>query len=111
MEDNYNDPFDKNTSKYYVSQEDRDMVRRRMKETPNLPIFIIGYGANVFTKQHWYDKIWEVDTIGFRDGLSFSFDKKRIYHFHRDYPHHLTPKQIKIFNKQFPYWYHWYNGQ
>lgn len=48
-------------------------------------------------------QIWWVDTPCETDGeMLFTFDKKRIYNFFRDYPHELTPEQIEIFKRENP---------
>ena len=55
----------------------------------------------------WYknnptDKIWWRDNVDAVGELLFSFDKKRLLNFFRDYPHELTPEQIAIFKRENP---------
>lgn len=58
----------------------------------------------------WYkegesDKIWWLDngdeTVG---EFIFSFDQKTEYNLFADFPHKLSPDQVKIFIKENPYW-------
>lgn len=59
--------------------------------------------------EYWYknnpsDKIWwkEIPDV---DGIwIFSFDKKTEFNMYQDYPYKLTPEQIKIFDKENPFW-------
>ena len=55
----------------------------------------------------WYknnptDQIWWRDNVDAVGELLFSFDKKRLLNFFRDYPHELTPEQIAIFKRENP---------
>lgn len=59
-------------------------------------------GWEDFYKDSKDDVIWwtaPIDTIG---EMCFSFDKKTVFNFFADYPHKLTPEQIKIFKKENP---------
>lgn len=56
-----------------------------------------------FYKEDKDDKIWWVDDVGTRGTMEFSFDKKKIYEFYRDYPFNLTPEEREIFDKENPY--------
>ena len=56
----------------------------------------------------WYknkpdDVIWwkETDTKG---EFIFSFDRKTEFNLFRDYPHRMTEKQIKLFDREYPFW-------
>ena len=53
------------------------------------------------------NSVWwlvEVDEEIDEDDYVFSFDKKRRYHLFRDYPMKLTPEELEIFNKEYPFW-------
>ena len=55
----------------------------------------------------WYklkegDSIWWSRPIGEKGELLFTFDKKTVFHFYRDFPHKLTPEQIEILKKTNP---------
>ena len=55
-----------------------------------------------FYKENETDQIWWIhndDTVG---EFLFSFDKKRIFNFFRDYPHELTKEQKVIFDRENP---------
>ena len=55
-----------------------------------------------FEKRHNTDLVyWVIDneSIG---TMEFSFDKKKIYNFYRDYPQKLSVAEIAIFNKENP---------
>ncbi|MDO5564767.1 MAG: hypothetical protein Q4F88_06035 [Eubacteriales bacterium] len=55
-----------------------------------------------FYKKYKGDKIWWTRRIeGHLGEYLFSFDKKKIYNFFRDYDK-LTPEQKKIFDKENP---------
>ena len=58
---------------------------------------------SVFYKNSETDAIWWVDTEAIGEFL-FSFDKKKIYNLYADYPHNLTPKQVRTFDKENPLW-------
>lgn len=53
-----------------------------------------------FYKKHRGDKIWWIDHLDTKGEILFSFDKKRIYNFFRDYPEELTPEQKDLFDKE-----------
>lgn len=72
-----------------------------------------------FYKENEHNQIWEVehyiiiDTTkkvapdnvdGIIGELLFSFDKKKIYNLWKDYPYNFTEEEIKIFDKEQPYW-------
>ena len=61
-----------------------------------------------FYKRHENDKIWWVNDIGFRGHILFSFDKKKVFNFFRDYPHNLTSEQKAIFDSENPFWANFY---
>lgn len=60
----------------------------------------------VFSKDedHPENIVWEVEEIGNRGKLLFSFDKKKIYNLWVDYPHNFTPEEKEIFDREYPYW-------
>ena len=57
-----------------------------------------------FYKNDPSDKIYWVDNVGTIGEFLFTFDKKKIYNLFRDYPQKLTAEEVKIFNKENPYW-------
>lgn len=56
-----------------------------------------------FYKEHPGDQIWWLtpDQVGVWE---FSFDRKKIYSMYRDYPHAMTPEEVRIFDRENPYW-------
>lgn len=54
---------------------------------------------NKFYKENESDQIWwvENDSIGVWE---FSFDKKKIYNFFRDYPQNMTDEEVAIFKRE-----------
>lgn len=54
---------------------------------------------NKFYKDNESDQIWwlENDSIGVWE---FSFDKKKIYNFYRDYPQNMTDEEVAIFKRE-----------
>ena len=59
-------------------------------------------GWLAFHKLDKDDLIWWTGPIDRYGGISFSFDKKRVFDFYSEYPDKLTPEQIKIFKKENP---------
>lgn len=57
-----------------------------------------------FHKENENDVIWWTEDLESVGEILFSFDKKKIFNLFRDYPYNLTDEQIKIFNKENPYW-------
>lgn len=55
-----------------------------------------------FFKRKKTDTIWWTENLETVGELLFSFDKKRIFNFFRDYPHELTPKEKAIFDEENP---------
>ncbi len=54
--------------------------------------------------------IWWIDELVIIDGryervlsrFLFSFDKVKIYDYHKDYPHNMTAEEVEIFDKEYP---------
>lgn len=42
--------------------------------------------------------------------MLFTFDEKKIYNLFQDYPHALTAKEKRIFDKNNPEWVKFFNG-
>lgn len=66
----------------------------------------------IFYKEDESNVIWSVDVDPpMKHGsLLFSFDKKTIYSFFRDYPHELSDGQRAIFDAEFPSWADYYKS-
>lgn len=65
----------------------------------------------VFYKNKPGDTIYWVDdpeTIG---EYLFSFDKKQVFNLFADYPHKLTAKQRKVFDRENPEWRDFFAGR
>ncbi len=60
--------------------------------------------SNNWYKNNKTDKIWWKDTPDNVGEWVFSFDKEKEYNMFEDYPHNLTPEEIKIFDKENPEW-------
>lgn len=48
-------------------------------------------------------QIYIIETPDEIGAFLFSFDKKKIYDFYKDFPQKLTPEEIEIFKREFPY--------
>lgn len=57
-----------------------------------------------FYKKDDNRKVWWIDALEQKGPLLFSFDRKKIYNYWRDYPSNLTPEEVKIFQEDEPYW-------
>lgn len=61
-------------------------------------------------KNEWYKEdpsssIWWLDNSEEQRGFFiFSFDKKKQYNLFADYPHNMTPEEVKVFDKENPFW-------
>ena len=64
-----------------------------------------------FYKNDPNDKIWWVDKLDSLVEHLFSFDKKKIYNFFRDYPHNLTKEQKELFDKENPFLVNYFKGR
>lgn len=64
-----------------------------------------------FYKNNPNDKIWWVDKLDSLGEHLFSFDKKKIYNFFRDYPHNLTKEQKELFDKENPFLVNYFKGR
>lgn len=59
-------------------------------------------GWRPFYKENEGDVIWWTSPIDRLGEICFSFDKKTVFNFFRDYPDKLTREQIEIFKKENP---------
>ena len=50
------------------------------------------------------DVIWWADNVENVGEFVFTFDREVFFNLFRDYPYALTEEQIKIFNRENPYW-------
>jgi hypothetical protein len=57
-----------------------------------------------FIKNNPTDKIWWVDNPDVKGEFLFSFDREKVFNLFVDYPWKLTKEQIRIFDKENPYW-------
>jgi len=69
------------------------------------------FGKYYFYKENKKDKLYQVDHIGYIGELLFSFDKKTIYNLWEDYPTNMTGEEIKILNKEQPYWANFFKSR
>ena len=61
-------------------------------------------GYSDFYKDSEESKVWWIDKIDVRGEILFSFDQKKIYNLFRDYPHNMTEEEVRIFDRENPYW-------
>lgn len=61
-------------------------------------------GYSDFYKDSEESKVWWIYRIGVIGEFLFSFDKKKIYNLFRDYPHNMTEEEVRIFDRENPYW-------
>ena len=59
---------------------------------------------NGFYKNDEKDTIYWVDNPDVCGEFLFSFDKKKIYNLFADYPHNMTAREVRIFDKENPFW-------
>lgn len=55
-----------------------------------------------FYKNEQGDQIYWIDNMDTIGEFLFSFDKKKIYNFFRDYPHALSKEEKALFDKENP---------
>lgn len=60
--------------------------------------------SSKFVKNKSTDKIWWVNNPESKGEWLFSFDKRTVFNMFSDYPHKLTPEQVKIFDEENPFW-------
>lgn len=60
--------------------------------------------SSKFVKNKSTDKIWWVNNPESKGEWLFSFDKQTVFNMFSDYPHKLTPEQVKIFDEENPFW-------
>ena len=61
-------------------------------------------GDSDFYKDSEESKVWWIYRIGVIGEFLFSFDKKKIYNLFLDYPHNMTEEEVRIFDRENPYW-------
>ena len=61
-------------------------------------------GYSDFYKDSEESKVWWIDKIGVIGEFLFSFDQKKIYNLFLDYPHNMTEEEVRIFDRENPYW-------
>ena len=57
-----------------------------------------------FYKNSESDSVWWVDDLEHIGRYLFSFDKERVYNLFSDYPQELTDEQLRVFNRENPFW-------
>ena len=57
-----------------------------------------------FYKNKKTDINWWVDNPDDIGIFEFSFDRAKIYNLFRDYPDAMTPEEVKIFDRENPFW-------
>ena len=88
----------KNDGYEYDTIEFFDEVGELMTSESNLK------GYSDFYKNNEESKIWWIDKIDFRGELLFSFDQQKIYNLFLDYPHNMTEEEVRIFDRENPFW-------
>lgn len=66
---------------------------------------------DVFIKNNPGDKIWWLDNDETVGEWVFSFDKKKKFNLFRDYPDKLTNEEKELFDKENPYWAHFFRNR
>lgn len=61
-------------------------------------------GYSDFYKNNEESKVWWIDKIDIRGEMLFSFDQKKIYNLFLDYPHNMTEEEVRILDKENPFW-------
>lgn len=61
-------------------------------------------GFSNFYKEDEKANVWWVEKLDTVGEFLFSFDRKKIYNLFADYPHNLTEEEVKVFDKENPYW-------
>lgn len=56
-----------------------------------------------FWKENPSDRVWWTHN-GQVGVWLFSFDRKKVYNLFRDYPHAMTPEEVRIFDRENPFW-------
>ena len=82
----------------YIKQNPFDEIDELIFSESNLE------GYSDFYKDSEESKVWWIDKIGVIGEFLFSFDKKKIYNLFLDYPHNMTEEEVRIFDRENPYW-------
>ena len=64
-----------------------------------------------YKKESPGDSVWWVHRSGVVGTMAFTFDKRRIYNLFRDYPDKLSVEEWMAFNRENPYWEHFFRGR
>ena len=67
-------------------------------------IYFMDAASKGFHKEHITDRVWWYRENGQYGSLKISFDKKKIYNLWTDYPDNMTEEEVKIFDKENPFW-------
>lgn len=57
-----------------------------------------------FYREHPGDKVLWLNKDSGAGKFLFSLDGKKIYNLFRDYPHNMTPEEVRIFDRENPLW-------
>ena len=61
-----------------------------------------------FYKENPEDRVWWKETPGVVGEFVFSFDRKTTINLFQDYPWKLTKEQREIFDRENPFWRHFF---
>ena len=61
-------------------------------------------GYSDFYKESETSKVWWIDKIDVKGEFLFSFDQKKMYNLFLDYPHNMTEEEVRIFDRENPFW-------
>lgn len=57
-----------------------------------------------FFRNNESDRIMWLDNSDITGEFVFTFDGKKLYNLFADYPHNMTEEEVRIFDKENPFW-------